>query len=111
MNPFIAYCGLNCETCEARLATVRGDETLREKVAKLWSELNGVKITPDMIHCEGCRVDGKKTPYCESMCPIRQCALRREAETCGSCAELKTCDKVRAIIGNNAEALHNLTGA
>ena len=36
MNNFIAYCGLNCEICEARIATVNNDNTLREKVAKEW---------------------------------------------------------------------------
>ena len=108
MNPYLAICGLNCETCEARLATVQNDETLREKVAKLWSELNGVEITPEMIHCVGCRVDGVKTPYCESLCPIRQCALRKGLETCGGCAEVKTCETVGMILGNNEEARRNL---
>ena len=65
MKEFIAYCGLNCETCEARMATMNNDDTLRKKVAKLWSELNGVEITPEMINCVGCRIDGVKTPYCE----------------------------------------------
>lgn len=41
MKQFIAFCGLDCETCEARLATVNHDDTLRQKVAGLWSELNG----------------------------------------------------------------------
>ena len=50
MNMYIAYCGLNCETCEARLATANDDADLRQKVAKLWSELNGVEITPEMIN-------------------------------------------------------------
>ena len=35
MKEFIAYCGLNCETCEARIATIHNDNTLREKVAGL----------------------------------------------------------------------------
>ncbi len=35
MKDFIAYCGLDCESCEARLATVTYDDALREKVAKL----------------------------------------------------------------------------
>ncbi len=108
MNQYIAYCGLNCETCEARLATVNNDEALRRKVAKLWSELNGVEITPDMIRCEGCRLDGQKTPYCDALCPIRQCALGRKAETCGECAEVKTCQKANMILGNNEEARRNL---
>ena len=51
------------------------NDTLREKVAKFWSELNGMEITPEMINCVGCRIDGVKTPYCESLCPIRLCAI------------------------------------
>jgi hypothetical protein len=61
MNTFVAYCGLDCETCEARLATVSDDQALREKVAKEWTELNGVEITPEMINCTGCRIAGAKT--------------------------------------------------
>lgn len=108
MNKFIAYCGLNCEKCEARIATVNNDDALREKVAKLWSELNGVEITPEMINCEGCRFDGVKTPYCDSLCQIRQCALGKEIETCGNCPEAGKCGKVGAIIANNEEARKNL---
>ena len=101
----------DCERCEARLATVRNDEALRESVARRWSALNGVEITPEMINCAGCRVDGVKTPYCESLCPIRQCALQKCAETCGNCAEMETCEKVGMILGNNAEARRNLAEA
>ncbi|MBO4327026.1 MAG: DUF3795 domain-containing protein [Clostridia bacterium] len=104
----IAYCGLNCEACEARIATVNDDNNLRQKVAKLWSELNNVEITPEMINCDGCRVDGRKTVYCESLCPIRQCALTKNYETCGDCAELKGCKKAGMVIGNNEEARKNL---
>lgn len=110
MKDYIAYCGLDCETCEARLATVNDDDALRSKVAKLWSELNGVEITPEMINCSGCRIDGVKTPYCDSLCPIRQCALSKDRDTCGSCGELNMCEKVGMIIGNNADALRNLKG-
>ena len=110
MNDYIAYCGLNCETCEARIATVNGDDALRNKVAQLWSELNGVEITPAMINCSGCRIDGVKTPYCDSLCPIRQCALGKGIETCGSCREMDKCEKVAMIIGDNADALSNLKG-
>ena len=108
MKEYIAYCGLDCESCEARLATVNNDATLRQKVAKEWSELNGVEITPEMIHCVGCRIDGLKTPYCESLCPIRQCALKRNLETCGSCGEMEGCEKLGMIIKNNQDALWNL---
>ena len=108
MNGFIAYCGLDCETCEARIATMNDDGALRAKVAKAWSELNGVEITPAMINCTGCRVDGVKTPYCESLCPIRQCALVRGVETCGDCPEMRTCARLGQITANNAQALKRL---
>ena len=108
MKDFIAYCGLDCETCDARIATLHNDQALREKVAKLWSELNNVEITPDMIRCDGCRIDGAKTPYCESLCPIRQCALGKRVGTCGDCTEMETCSKVGIVIGNNPKALANL---
>ena len=108
MNDYVAYCGLNCETCDARLATINNDDALRERVAKEWSELNGVEITPGMIHCVGCRIDGVKTPYCESLCPIRLCARGNKTETCGGCDKVKTCEKVGAILQNSEEARKNL---
>ena len=77
MKEYISYCGLNCETCNARLATIFNDDALREAVAALWSKLNDAEITPDMINCTGCRIPGAKTPYCDSICPIRQCAVKK----------------------------------
>ena len=108
MKNYIAYCGLDCESCEARIATIHNNDALREKVARLWSELNGVEIKPEMINCVGCRIDGVKTPYCESLCPIRQCALGKGVETCGGCGVIERCEKLAAITGNNAEALKRL---
>ena len=110
MNGYIAYCGLNCETCEARIATVNHDDALRRQVAKAWSELNSVEITPEMIHCVGCRISGPKTPYCEFLCPIRQCATNKQIQTCATCPEMKTCEKLAAIIGNSPDAARNLQG-
>lgn len=103
-----AYCGLDCETCDARLATIRDDAELRRKTADLWTELNGVEIAPEDINCLGCRVDGPKTPFCESLCPIRQCALRKGVETCGECSMLERCDFIRMITDNNEEAYRRL---
>ena len=62
-----------------------------------------------MINCEGCRTDGKKTVFCDKLCAIRQCAINKKHETCGDCAEMKTCKKVAMVISNNVEALNNLT--
>lgn len=108
MNKYIAYCGLDCEKCEARIATVNGDDGMRERVAKLWSELNNTEITPEMINCTGCRIEGVKTPYCGCICPIRKCAVERRVDTCGDCGENETCEKLAMITRNNPEALINL---
>ena len=73
----IAYCGLDCGKCNAYPATINDDQALREKTAKRWAELNNVPILPEYINCEGCCVDGIKTVFFESLCGIRQCALKK----------------------------------
>jgi len=108
MTKLIAYCGLDCEKCEAFIATRNDDDALRKKVAEEWSRLNNVEITPEMINCEGCCTDGLKTPYCDSLCPIRKCALTKGLGTCGDCEMMASCGKVAIVIGNNPEALKNL---
>lgn len=108
MKEHIAYCGLDCEVCEAHIATQNDDDALRRKVAALWSELNNVEITPDMINCDGCRMDGKKTVYCDALCLIRRCALEKNVETCGSCSEAETCEKLVPIVNTNVQARKNL---
>lgn len=108
MNNYIAYCGLDCEACEARLATVHDDNERREKVAKYWSELNGVEISPEMINCSGCRMPGPKTPYSDSLCPIRPCAMSHHIESCGNCCKMKVCKMLGQITANNAEARYRL---
>lgn len=108
MKKMIGCCGLDCEKCDAYLATVQNDDARREKTAKLWSELNGVPITPEMINCTGCRVDGVKTYFCSDLCEIRKCSQGKGLETCGACAELKRCKTVEEIHKNSEEALANL---
>lgn len=109
MKPkIIAYCGLNCEECEAYKATINNDDELREKVAKEWSILNKIEITKEMINCEGCHNNGKKTPFCENLCPIRKCAINKNVSTCGECQNLRSCEELKKIIDNNEKELYNL---
>lgn len=110
MKDRIAYCGLDCEKCDAFLATINDDQALREKTAKLWGKLNNAPILSEHINCEGCRVDGIKTVYCDSLCRIRQCALKKGVTICGDCPDLEKCQNVRMVISNNPDALKNLKG-
>lgn len=110
MKKMMAYCGLDCEQCDAYLATIHNDQALREKTAQLWAALNNAPILPEHINCTGCRVDGAKTVFCEQMCTIRSCAQEKAVKTCGDCAEMETCKKLGAFHANNANALANLRG-
>ena len=83
MKDMIGYCGLDCESCDAYLATVNDDQALRERTAKVWAELNHAPILPEHINCEGCRMNGAKTVFCDRLCGIRQCAIKKGVATCG----------------------------
>ena len=68
-NILIAPCGLNCENCDARRATINNDDELRAKTAKLWCEMNQTDvIKPEHINCLGCLQEGVKTYFCSSLC-------------------------------------------
>ena len=109
MNRMIAYCGINCETCEARIATMKNDDNMRVVVAKKWCEMNHTdQITPESINCTGCRTEGPKFYFCSHMCEVRRCVAAKGYETCGDCPEKHTCKKVGVIWENCAEAKENL---
>lgn len=56
----IAYCGLDCEKCDAYIATINNDQELRVKTAKLWTELNNTSILPEHINCRAVVLMGLK---------------------------------------------------
>ena len=88
MDQLISCCGLDCEKCDARIATMTNDNALREKTAALWTTLNGVTITPEMINCTGCRVGGSKTPFCDKLCPVHNCVREKGLDTCADCGQI-----------------------
>ena len=108
MDQLIGCCGLNCETCDARIATITDDGALREKTAALWTELNGVTITPEMIHCTGCRVEGAKTPFCDNLCPVHNCVREKKLETCADCVQMEECPTLGCIAENTPAVRDNL---
>ena len=107
-NQLIGCCGLDCETCDARIATLTNDDALREKTAALWTKLNGVTITPDMIHCTGCRMEGAKTPFCDKLCPIHNCVRGKNLDTCADCEQMDGCPTLGSIAANSPFVLENL---
>ena len=107
-NQLIGCCGLDCEKCDARIATLTNDNALREKTAALWTKLNGVTITPDMINCTGCRIDGAKTPFCDKLCPVHNCVREKSLDTCADCPQMDSCPTLGCISVNSPFVLENL---
>ena len=109
MKQMIASCGIDCEYCDARIATMTNDNALKEATAKKWSKMFGSPdITADTINCTGCRIEGAKFNHCD-VCEIRSCAMNKGYGTCGECAELDTCQIVGFVLQNAPGAKENLT--
>lgn len=107
MNKLISCCGLNCATCDARIATIANDNTLRAQTAEKWSSQYGAQISPEMINCTGCREEGVKFSHC-SNCEIRKCADSKGFRTCAECSIFETCTIVGAVFKFVPEARENL---
>ena len=108
MKKMVACCGLDCEKCDAYIATINNDDDLRKETAKTWSHLNNVEILPENINCLGCRAEGVKTFFCESLCNIRKCAFERGVDTCGECTDRCDCPDLAEIANNSDEARKNV---
>ena len=88
----IGCCGLECEKCNAFIATKNNDDNLREQTAKLWSEQHNVSLKAEDINCTGCREEGAKIGHC-NVCQIRQCCIDKNVPNCGKCDQF-ACDKL-----------------
>jgi Protein of unknown function (DUF3795) len=108
MEKLISCCGLDCATCEARIATIKNDDALRKATSEKWATMYNVPdMSPSMINCTGCREPGVKLAHA-SVCEIRKCADTRGFKTCGECPEMETCKLVSGIHSHVPEAKQNL---
>jgi len=107
MDKVIACCGLNCATCDARIATLTNDDELRAQTAAKWNVHFKASMTAEMINCTGCREEGAKFAHC-SQCEIRNCVQTNNFQTCADCDKLENCDLVKGIHQYVPEALENL---
>ncbi len=102
----IAYCGLNCSTCDAYLATQESDEMKREETAKKWSQMYRAEIKANQINCNGCKSNGAKFFHCNN-CDIRKCCLEKGVENCAACKDY-ICETLSGFIKLAPEAGHAL---
>lgn len=92
----LAYCGLDCSECPARLAYLNDDNQLREKTAVEWSKVYNTDIKPEQVNCTGCLGDGVKFPHCEHGCEIRKCGIQKSIKNCSECDDY-ACDKLSSF--------------
>ncbi len=108
MEKLIACCGLNCATCEARIATIADDDIQRKEIAEKWKvQFNAPGIISEMINCTGYREEGAKFAHCTE-CEIRNCVHSKGFNTCADCEELGSCSMVGNILKFVPDALANL---
>jgi hypothetical protein len=108
MNNLISCCGINCEGCEARIATLKNDDALRAETAKKWAkQFNSPEINITNINCVGCRETGVKMGHWGE-CKIRLCAVEKGYQTCGECEQMNQCELVGQVFKFLPEAIENL---
>jgi len=108
MEKFISCCGLDCATCDARIATIADNNELRAQTAEKWRvQYNAAGITTEMINCTGCRETGVKFGHCET-CEIRNCVKSKGFQTCADCDILESCEIVGNVHKFIPAALENL---
>jgi len=96
MEKIIAFCGMNCAECPVYIATQKGDEKERKKVAEKWAKEFNSEIKPEDINCDGCLSEsGRVFGYCK-VCEIRNCGLKRGVENCAFCDDYP-CEKLNKL--------------
>ncbi len=95
MAQLIAFCGLDCDKCEAYIATQAKDVAAQQRVAEKWQkDFNLPNTTIADVTCDGCvTANGRLSGYCGT-CPIRACGVTHGLENCGHCPDYAKCDKL-----------------
>jgi hypothetical protein len=102
MPELIAYCGLDCNKCDAFMATQAEDSERMKQIAERWTrELKTEFATRDIL-CDGCRSQ-RISGWCERICLIRPCAEKRSMETCAHCSDYQ-CDKLERFLSDEPAA-------
>jgi hypothetical protein len=107
MTTLIAACGLDCDQCEAYIATQANDLLALEHVAAKWSKaFNAPGLTALNVQCDGCMTEGRKLGHCAE-CNIRLCVLDRGLANCAACPDY-ACEQLAAFFQTVPQAKANL---
>ena len=103
----VGCCGMDCDACEARLATKRRDNSALARIAAE-QEGRGCSsfVLPSSVRCTGCLTAGDKSRSCAE-CAIRECATAQHIPNCGVCPDFP-CELGAAVWEAIPEYKHNL---
>jgi Protein of unknown function (DUF3795) len=107
MHESIAYCGLDCDSCPAYLATRSGDMEALARVAERWTADTGREVRAEAILCDGCKSGSERINTFCAACEIRDCAHARGLDNCAGCEEY-ACERLRRFIAYEGEGKANL---
>jgi len=104
----ISFCGIDCSTCPAHLATQGNDAAKLAEVAKGWSS-EELPLGPEDVLCDGCHAErvAKFAPECTT----RQCGLEKGVANCALCEEY-VCEKLEkhwGMLGEETRASSKAT--
>ena len=106
MGRKVAYCGIDCTTCEEHQATVDGAPIDRVELLEYWRQ-EYPDSTMDSVTCYGCREHGTRLFFLCKKCEIRRCAMEKKVETCADC-DAYPCPKLEHHLALFPEARKNL---
>jgi len=89
---------MDCAKCEGYIATQANDLEAIELVAGKWrKQYNSPEITAESVICDGCTNDGRKSGYCNFICKIRSCAIKKSVQNCAYCSDYDSCKELEAF--------------
>lgn len=106
MKSSFSPCGIDCQSCDAYIATLTDDQALFRKLADQYESNFGQNIAPELLRCAGCTNEGAHISFCFE-CEIRKCCADRGFNTCAECPELP-CEHGRFIWIEGSVSLANL---
>jgi hypothetical protein len=107
VTQMFAYCGLDCATCPAYIATQADDQAAKEKIVAEWRiQFNAPEMPVEAATCDGCTASGRHGGYCGT-CAVRACGAKRGVVTCAHCPDYG-CEKLEAFLLMAPPARENL---
>jgi len=86
MKDIISACGLDCFSCECRIAYLAGDEAKKAEIATSWSKRYQTELSREDIKCDGCMEGKVHFNWCDR-CPIRSCVVKKGYQSCAECPD------------------------